>query len=124
MQLRIAAEYLFITLLSAFLAGVMVYVTVWPVMRSYVPFALLHQIQAQIVTRLIAYSGVLIVFITISCIVLTHRIAGPLYNMERKLEKLLEGESAELIHLRNGDEMKTLADKLNALILKVRDKLP
>jgi len=55
------------------------------------------------------------------CIVFTHKIAGPIYNMENKLEQLLEGETPPLIILRKGDELQELADKLNATITKFKE---
>lgn len=55
------------------------------------------------------------------CIVFTHKIAGPIYNMENKLEQLLDGETPPLIILRKGDELQELADKLNATITKFKE---
>jgi len=120
MQLRITFECLFITILSSFLSGIVVYVTVWPVVKGYVPYALIHNAHDQIVFRLLCYGFPLILFIAACCIVITHRIAGPLYNIEQKLDKLIQGENVEIITLRKDDELKELAAKLNKLILMLR----
>jgi hypothetical protein len=50
------------------------------------------------------------------CILLSHGVAGPLYRIELTLDKLIQGEDVEYIHLRKDDELKELAEKINRLI--------
>ncbi len=120
MQLRITLKYLFIVLLSSILTGLLVYATIWPLVTAYVPYTLVNQLQTQILVRLSGYSILLIPLLIISCVILTHRIAGPIYNMEQKLDKLIQGEDVDLIMTRKGDEFKDLVEKLNELILMLR----
>ncbi|MFH1868795.1 MAG: hypothetical protein ABH843_07475 [Candidatus Omnitrophota bacterium] len=49
---------------------------------------------------------------------LSHRIAGPIYRLEKELDKLLAGEKVSQIRLRKNDELKPLADKINRLVNK------
>jgi len=43
----------------------------------------------------------------------THRIAGPLFRFENTLEAMSRGNLNDIIHLRNTDEGKDLAQKIN-----------
>ncbi|ETR73046.1 MAG: hypothetical protein OMM_07192 [Candidatus Magnetoglobus multicellularis str. Araruama] len=81
----------------------------------------MNQLKGHIFYRLFYFSIPLLVVIMGCCIVFTHKIAGPIYNMENKLEKLLAGENPPLIVLRKGDELQELADKLNATITTFKD---
>jgi len=47
---------------------------------------------------------------------LSHRIAGSLYRLENELEARISGSKKGAIHLREKDELKSLADKINKLI--------
>ncbi len=47
---------------------------------------------------------------------LSHRIAGPLYRLEKELDDRIEGQKKGPIRLREKDELKALADKINKLI--------
>jgi sensor histidine kinase YesM len=54
-------------------------------------------------------------------IVFTHRIAGPIYRFELTLDRLNQGEDVPLIKLRPGDELKELAEKINDMILLIKN---
>jgi hypothetical protein len=45
----------------------------------------------------------------------THQIYGPLVSIHRFLDGLLEGKHVELLHLRESDQLKDLATKLNTV---------
>jgi len=49
---------------------------------------------------------------------LSHRIAGPLFRLERELEERIAGKGQGYIRLRPKDELKTLVDKINRLLNK------
>lgn len=52
-------------------------------------------------------------FLVIASMVLSHRIAGPLYRFEKALDSMLTGRLDETIHLRSKDEGQELAAKIN-----------
>ncbi len=58
----------------------------------------------------------------LSALYLSNRIAGPIYNMNRILDKHLSGEKGLHIHTRDKDFFEDLAKKLN-LILSGTDKV-
>ena len=49
---------------------------------------------------------------------LSHRIAGPLYRLEKELNERIDGKKSGPIQLREKDELKELADKINKLIVR------
>ncbi len=123
MQLRITLKYLFLAILSSFLTGLIVYITIWPVLKGYVPYVLVDRLQYQIFIRLAFYCIPLIAIISVCCIIITHQIAGPIYNIEQNLDKLIRGEDVERIVIRKSDELKNLVAKINDLIPKLRKKI-
>jgi len=53
------------------------------------------------------------------CLVLSHRIAGPVHRINRVLEQLVQGEPAQQVRFRKHDWFQTTADLLNQLIRKL-----
>lgn len=53
-------------------------------------------------------------------VVISHRFAGPMYRLERDLEKIAQGDHTLRVRFRKKDQLDGLAEKLN----KVLDKLP
>ncbi len=54
---------------------------------------------------------------------LTHRIAGPFYRFEITLDEMINGDLSQKIHLREKDEGKELAGKINQFNSKLSDKV-
>lgn len=52
-------------------------------------------------------------------IVITHEVAGPLFAMNRHLDRVLAGELQSRIHLRKNAELQEIAEKLNQLTEKL-----
>lgn len=55
-------------------------------------------------------------------IVLSHRFAGPIERIEGDLDRVLAGETQHRIRLRKDDDLKGVADRINALIRKLPQK--
>jgi methyl-accepting chemotaxis protein len=68
----------------------------------------------------IVFGGGLVVIVTLF---LTHRIAGPFYRFEKSLDEMIEGDISNKIILRQKDEGKDLAQKINAFNYILGDKL-
>jgi methyl-accepting chemotaxis protein len=52
-------------------------------------------------------------FLVAAAMLITHRIAGPLFRLERALDNMLKGKLNDTIYLRTNDEGKELAKKIN-----------
>ena len=61
--------------------------------------------------------------LVIAAIIGTHRIAGPLFRLERSLTSMIEGDLTETLSLRQKDEGKDLAEKLNNFNTLLSSKL-
>jgi len=68
----------------------------------------------------IVIGGGLVVIITM---VLTHRIAGPFYRFEKAFDEMIDGDVSKKIILRQKDEGKNLAQKINTFNFILSDKL-
>lgn len=58
---------------------------------------------------------------TVLCIYTLHKIAGPLYRMERVIESYLAGEAVKPAFFRDGDQVKALASSFNGFIGRLRE---
>jgi len=60
------------------------------------------------------------VFITVLLLtwslIFIHRIVGPLFRLEKELDKVIDGKTISKIRFRKHDSFKALADKINILI--------
>ncbi|MCS7151203.1 MAG: hypothetical protein NZ928_02305 [Endomicrobia bacterium] len=59
------------------------------------------------------------IFFAVWSIFMSHRIAGPLYRINRELDKFLRGETDVNFKLRKKDELRSISEKLQVLIDKV-----
>ena len=119
-QLGLAFRFLFMLLVFTIFIGFQAYITIWPVVSSYISKELLSLVKYQIFIRVIFFSIPLLLVIIGFTIIITHRVAGPIYRFEVTLDSLLRDEDVRLINLRPGDELKNLADKINSLILHLK----
>ena len=53
---------------------------------------------------------------------LSHRIVGPMIQIQRVLERAIKNDYSSRIHLRNNDYLYEIADKLNLLLEKLDQK--
>lgn len=58
----------------------------------------------------VVIGGAIVVFVATR---ITHRLAGPMFNLERSLDKMIDGKLDTVIYLRKKDEGKELAAKIN-----------
>lgn len=56
-------------------------------------------------------------------ILVSHRVAGPIYRFEKIFDKLMEGNLTQKVVLRRNDELQELAKKLNCVIEFMRDEI-
>ena len=55
-------------------------------------------------------------------LVISHRIAGPVYRLEQDLKKIAEGDFSLRIKLRKKDEFASIAKAINKVLDKVEGK--
>lgn len=52
----------------------------------------------------------------ILAIVLSHRIAGPIFRIKKTLDEVTKGDYSKRLHLRNTDELKDVAESINKVM--------
>ena len=62
-------------------------------------------------------------FVILFTLIMSHRIAGPLYRIELTLKDACQGRLNQRIHLREKDEMINLAEQVNGMVLGLNSKL-
>lgn len=65
---------------------------------------------------LIIVAPVVLIMILRAALVYSNKIVGPLYRLERELERIARGERSIRVKFRKGDELHPLADKVNILL--------
>ena len=68
----------------------------------------------------IMFGGGAVIIITL---ILTHRVAGPFYRFEMTLDEMINGDLSQKIWLREKDEGKELANKINQFNSKLSEKV-
>ena len=56
-------------------------------------------------------------------LVISHRLAGPLYRFEKELREIGEGDLTRDIRLRKEDQIRDMADSLNKMSAQLREKI-
>jgi hypothetical protein len=59
---------------------------------------------------------VIMIILSILGVFYSHKIAGPVYRIQKDIDRVLGGEKAVRVQLRKGDKLKDLASKVNALL--------
>jgi signal transduction histidine kinase len=118
LQVRIAIECAVAAIVIALLSGGVAFAIVWTVLMEFTSEELIAYHRELIVIGFIfGILGMACVVAALS-IVVTHRIAGPIYRIQQDLTGILQGKPVTPIHLRCGDEFHELADLLNQVIAK------
>ena len=124
-QLRYILYILVFLYLGAAIAGYTVYFSAWTTLgeslanvypRGRLVF-IFRQANMVLMVRLLLISPI---FILIG-IILSHRIAGPVYRMGKYIESLMLGDYSRGLTLRKNDEFKPLAYKMTHLCYKLRE---
>ncbi len=120
-QLAFAGRFVLITTLISGFIGFQLYAIVWPVVSRFVPEQTMAFVRHQIFFRGILFLSLAALLIIAISIVISHRLAGPIFSIERTITRIVKGEKVEFIRLRKNDEFKGLAKKINGLITIIKD---
>jgi signal transduction histidine kinase len=121
MQLGVTIRFMVVTILFALFIGFEVYISIWPVVSEFVPKEVMHLVRRQVLVRTLLFLVPIILVIVSFTILISHRVAGPLFRIQRTIDEVVRGEDVQDIKLRKKDELKGLAAKVNELIAVVRD---
>ncbi len=62
-------------------------------------------------------------FVVVGAMFITHRLAGPMFRLERAVDNMVSGQLNDVIYLREKDEGKELAAKLNQFNTKLSENI-
>jgi len=119
-------KFCILVILGAVLSGIIVYkMSSSTVTTSFENSRLKIKSTAEyILPAVVLSSTIVVVTIGLATIVVTlftsHRIAGPLYRIEKDLEQLSSGNLTVRFRVREGDEIKALAVGLDSMSQKLR----
>ena len=72
-------------------------------------------------------SAIVFILVGLATIAITlftsHRIAGPLYRIEKDINQVTSGKLTTVFHLREGDEIKPIAESLGLMTASLREKI-
>lgn len=119
LQFRYIGLLFALAILASIVTGWTVFVTGWSLLGEkladvYPQGRLLYVIR---VTNMALLRNLLLIspIIFILGLLFSHRIAGPLYRIEKTLYEIIKGNLTLKIRLREGDELSTLADAVNIM---------
>jgi len=119
-QIRYAAVVSGFILLSAIISSVMTYLAIFPYLSQKLanvyPQGRLITVLKNANVKALLSTLVVIPFAAWFSMFLSHRIAGPWYRLETTLHEMAKGDFSHDVKLRPGDELKSLADAINAVI--------
>lgn len=124
-QIRYIGLILLFMLVTALLTGYTVYYTAWVMfgekLAAVYPQGLLLEIVQKVNTVLFLRLVFLTPLVILIGLVLSNRIAGPIYRIHKYLEALCSGDHRERLKLREKDELQDIAAAANDLAAKLEN---
>ncbi|HNX91197.1 MAG TPA: HAMP domain-containing protein [Candidatus Omnitrophota bacterium] len=123
-QIRYVISIVAFMFIVAFLAGYTVYVTAWLMMgeklAAVYPQSFLLEIVNNVNTVLFLRLLCLCPLVMLVGLMLSSRIAGPMFRIKRHLNKMAGGHYEGVLKLRERDELKDIAEAVNMMAVKLR----
>lgn len=128
-QVKFILKFCFLIVVACFLMGGLVYfLSASTITTSFENLRLVVKSTKDFILPALLLSSIIaIILISLACILtvlfISHRIAGPLYRLERSMEKIAGGDLTLDTRLRKTDELKAIANSLNDLVSKLRESI-
>ncbi len=130
MRHPIQAKYLLLVLLAMLapivLLGFCFYTLVFELLARQLVFpeaifANLNPVVDRVNNLLLLALPALVLLILWCALVISHRFAGPIERLEMDLDRILSGEPRHRVRLRKNDDLRGVADRVNALARRLRN---
>lgn len=122
-QVRYISLILLVMFIAVLLTGYTVYATTWILFGEKLAAVYPQGLLLEIVNKVNAVLALRIFFLTplviLIALILSHRIAGPIYSIQKFLRKVTDGIYDERLRLRKKDELHDVAESLNLLVTKL-----
>lgn len=126
LQLKMIAVFLFLSCIAALFQVILLNRSILS-LAKHMPTdgdIMMSELPGLLVGNMAMTLGVLMPMMLVVGVLITHRIAGPIYRFERYLEAVARGEQNGPCSIREDDELQPLCDKLNAAITHLRLQIP
>lgn len=120
-QFKLTLKFFALSMISFFIFSLIIYYQLWPHLSNFIPQDVKETITTNIYFILLWDIGIFFVIFFLLGIILTHKIAGPIYQIEQKLDRALHGDEIEFIHLRKGDDLQELAERENNILFMLKE---
>jgi len=119
-QLRFAGMIILFMFLVALFSSLIIYYQIWMLLGEKLAnvypqgrlAGILRTANFNLFLRLLLVTP----FVFALAIVLSHRIAGPIYRIQKTLDDVLSGDYSKRLYLRKTDELKDVAESINKMI--------
>ena len=127
-QLRYAGIILFVAFMTTLISGATVFYTTWDILgdklSAVYPQGIFVDTFNKVLISLVRNMAILAAFVFAFAIVISHRIAGPVFRLKRVIHDIGEGKLDSLpVYLRKTDELHDLAEELNSIEKKLRARM-
>ncbi len=122
LQLKMIVGFLFLACIASLFQVILLNRSIFALSR-HMPTdgdILLAELPNLLVGNMVVTLGVLLPVMFGVGVLITHRIAGPIYRFERHLESIARGEAVGVCRIRAEDELHDLCDKINAAVAHLR----
>lgn len=115
LQLKMIAAFLFLSSISALFQVILLNRSIMSLssLMETDGDILLAEMPSLLFSNMILTLGVLLPMMLLVGILITHRIAGPIYRFEQHLSSIARGEKMGLCRIREDDELHSLCEKIN-----------
>ena len=124
LQLKMIAAFLFLSCISALFQVTLLnrsIMSLSSLMESDGDI-LLSELPSLLVSNMILTLGVLLPIMLLVGILITHRIAGPIYRFEQHLGSIARGENPGICKIRDGDELHNLCEAINNAVAQLQEE--
>lgn len=125
LQFRYVGAVLFAMLFVSLLEGWIVYRSIWNELLTesrysdWSPFLISVMKRADLAIIIgVGFSFILITFLSV---LMSHKIAGPVYRLKQYLVEMAKGDLSFEMRLRSGDELADLAEEFNKMVRGLRE---
>jgi len=122
-------KFCLVVLAGAFMSGAIIYcMSMSTSTTSFENLRLVIRSTADYILPAVLLSGIVVIIVTgIAAVFITlmasHKIVGPLYRIEQDIKQFASGNLAQEFNLRQGDEVKPIAEALNSMAHCLRDEV-
>lgn len=125
-QIRYITLILLFMFATVILTGYTVYVTTWIMLgeklAAVYPQGLLLDVVKKVNFVLLFRLALVTPVVIFICLILSNRIAGPIYHIQRYLKRITAGKYDINLKLRKHDELQDVAEAINDLVSRLRSE--